>query len=87
MSKALANRLKIVLPKIISLLQGAFIKGRDINNNILVTHEILNSFSNKRNKQGYMTIKLDMEKPYDRIDWKFTRKCFKDLNFPEKWIN
>lgn len=51
MSKVLENRLKIVLRKSISPL-----KGMDINNNILVTHDILNSVSNKRNKKGYMQL-------------------------------
>lgn len=52
-SKILTNRLKVILSKIISLLQGAFVPGRDIHDNILVAHEILNSFSKKKNKHGY----------------------------------
>lgn len=44
----LANRLKVILPKIISPLQGAFIPGSDIHDNIIVAHEVLHSFS-KRN--------------------------------------
>lgn len=67
-SKILANRLKHVLPKIISPLQGVFIQGRDIHDNILVAHAILNSIFKKRNKNGYMLIKLDMDKAYDRLD-------------------
>lgn len=55
----------MILSKIISLLQGAFVPGRDIHDNILVAHEILNSFSKKKNKHRYMAIKLDMEKAYD----------------------
>lgn len=41
--KTLANRLKKFLPKVISPLQGAFIQSRDMHDNILVTHKILNS--------------------------------------------
>lgn len=81
-SKVLANRLKLVLPKIVSPLQGAFIKSWEIHDNILVAHEILNSFSKK--KYGYMTIKLEMEKTYDRLDWQFVRKCFTDFGFADK---
>lgn len=47
-SKILANRLKRLLLKIVSPLQGTLIQGRDIHNNIQVAHEILNSFSKNR---------------------------------------
>lgn len=66
-SKLLANRLWTVLPKIISPFQSAFISQRDIHDNLLIAHEILSTFSKKRTKVGYMAIKLDMKKAYDRI--------------------
>lgn len=34
-----------------------------------------------------MEIKLDMEKAYDRLDWKFSQKCCMDLGFSKKWTN
>lgn len=67
-SNILANRLKVILLKTISPLQGAFLPGKDIYDNILVAHEILSSFVKRKNKQGYMAIKLDMEKAYDRLE-------------------
>lgn len=38
-------------------------------------------------KNGYMAIKFDMEKAYDRLDWDFLIKCFTDLDFSGKWTN
>lgn len=67
-SKILTNRLKKVIPKIISLLQRGFTLDIVIHDKILVTQEILNSFSKRRTKQGFMTIKLDMEKFYGRLE-------------------
>lgn len=34
--------------------------------NILIAQEILHSFHTKRGKGGYMAIKVDLEKAYDR---------------------
>lgn len=42
-SKVVTNRLKKVLPKVISLNQSTFVAGRQISDNILVVHELLHS--------------------------------------------
>lgn len=41
----------------------------------------------KRKSKGYMAIKLEMGKAYDRFDCDFIRKCFIDLGFSDIWIN
>ena len=65
-SKVLANRLKNILPAIITEHQSTFTKNRLIYDNILVAFESLHSMNNMRlGKIGYMTIKLDMSKAYD----------------------
>lgn len=61
------NILKKVTHKIDSPLQGAFIQGSNIHDNILVPHEILYSFTKTWNKQWLMAIKLGGDKAYDRI--------------------
>ena len=44
-----------------------FALGRLINDNIMLAYEIMHSFKNKKGKMGYMNVKLDMEKAYDRL--------------------
>lgn len=41
-------------------LQGDFIQGRDIHDNIVIPHQILNSFFKKHKKEGQIAVKADM---------------------------
>ena len=67
-SKVLANRLKKILLQIITKHQSAFTENRLISNNILVAFETLHSMKNHKNgKTGYMALKLDTSKTYDRV--------------------
>jgi hypothetical protein len=87
MSKVLANRLKIVLPSIISKNQSAFIPGRLISDNILVAFEALHTMHSRMwGKVGYMALKLDMSKAYDRVEWRFLEVVMEKLGFDLKWI-
>ena len=70
-SKVMANRLLPLLGKIISPFQSAFIPGRSIHDNILLTHEIMHKFKKIKSKQTWVAVKIDMEKAYDRLEWHF----------------
>ena len=85
-SKVMTNRLKHVLGKIIHPLQGAFVPDRFIQNNILIAHEVFHSFSKKSGVEGWLAIKLYMEKGYDRLEWNYILVSLKKLGFCSKWV-
>ena len=85
--KVLANRLKKILPTFITEHQSAFTKSRLISDNILVAFENLHSMQNhKSDKEGYMTVKLDMSKTYDWVEWSFLEVVMRRMGFTERWI-
>lgn len=68
-SKILASRFKGVLEGIISENQSAFISGRAIADNVLITHEMLHFLKTSRaEKHCTMAVKTDMSKAYDKIE-------------------
>lgn len=71
-SKMLTNRIKDVLGKIVNKNQSAFIPGRHISDNIMLTHELMRGYGWK---YGFKrcALKIDLQKAYDTINWGFHR--------------
>ena len=84
-SKVLANRLKSVLPKLISTSQNAFIQDRQILDSVLIANEVLDS----RLKQGQPGVlcKLGIEKAYDHISLDFLLYLLRRCGFLGQWCN
>lgn len=73
-TKVIANRFKQTLESVIAENQSAFMTGRLIIDNVMVSYEVMHFLKRKRRgKKGHMAIKLDMSKAYDRIEWTFFR--------------
>jgi len=86
-SKILANRLKVLLHRFISPYQSAFVPSRTIQDNSVMAHELLHKIKSKRGRGGLMTVKIDMEKAFDRMEWDFLLSVMIKLGFHPTWVN
>lgn len=86
-ARAITNRLKSIMDEIIDPFQSAFIPGRAITDNIIIGFECMHWLKNNKSNQGFATLKLDMSKAYDRMEWSFLRNILTSLGFNSKWID
>ena len=85
-TKMIVKRLRPLLPSLISPLQTAFVLSRLGVDNMIIAQEIIHTMSLKRGKEGYMAIKIDLEKAYDRLEWHFIRDILLLYKFPHQLV-
>ena len=52
-----------------------------------MVQELIHTISNKKGREGYMAIKVDLEKAYDKIEWSFIREVLINTNLPHNLVN
>jgi hypothetical protein len=93
-SKLLVSKLRPLLEKLISPCQFAFIPERWIVVNQLIVYELLHSFKQRKVKGGFIALKIDLQKAYDRVNWNFLRAVLLNfgchltfLNWVMEWVS
>lgn len=87
MAKVLDNRFKSVLHKFISDNPSDFIPGRLILDNAMIAIEVIYHMKiSKRMRDKNVTLKLDISKAYDRIDWLYLKQIMVKMGFATHWI-
>lgn len=87
-AKILCKGLKPLLPDIILPQQSAFVSGRSISDNVLLTHEVLHYLrTSTARKHCSMAVKTDMSKAYYRLEWSFLRNVLNQFGFHATWVN
>lgn len=84
-SKAIASRLKSVLPDLIDHDQTGFMKGRSIAENICLINNVI-SYTHLKDIPGLLLF-IDFEKAFDTIEWTFVRKALEHFGFGFSLIN
>ncbi|XP_026442653.1 uncharacterized protein LOC113342274 [Papaver somniferum] len=85
-TKILATRLGGVLDNLISEEQVAFMKRRNIHENISLASEMVNETQIKR-KDGNVGFKLDITQDFDTVSWTFILEVFRRYGFSESWCD
>ncbi|GKV02024.1 hypothetical protein SLEP1_g14511 [Rubroshorea leprosula] len=82
-SKLLTNRLRKVMPLIISQNQSAFVGKRHIVDGIVIANEVIHEA--KKRRRPTLIFKADFEKAYDSVNWNFLNLMMEKFEFCLKW--
>ena len=86
-TKIIVTRLRPYLDNLISPLQATFVLGRKVVDNAIIAQEIIHSLGKKRGIVGYMALKIDLEKTYDKLEWNFIKEALLRVNLPTDLID
>lgn len=87
-SRAMTNRLRLIMTRAVSEYQSAFIPGRLITDDVILGFETLHSIiSRKGGKKCYAALKLDMSKAYDIMELRLLERLMEKLGFSHLWTD
>ncbi|KAL0298214.1 UNVERIFIED_CONTAM: hypothetical protein Scaly_3070300 [Sesamum calycinum] len=84
-TKIMVKRMQFVLEKLIDNCQNAFVPGRSISDNVLLAQELLSGYNQKK-LPPRCTIKVDLQKAYDMVDWDYLLAVLRLFRFPNRFI-
>jgi hypothetical protein len=85
-TKIISNRMIPLLDSLVSWNQSSFIPGRNIFKNVLLAQELVRNY-HRKDGQPRCTMKIDLMKAYDLVNWDFTIYCLTCFGFLAKFIS
>ncbi|XP_026428320.1 uncharacterized protein LOC113324214 [Papaver somniferum] len=83
-TKILSTRMSGLMSKLVSSQQAAYIKGRNIHEQVMLASELVNEMRHKR-RGGNVGMELDISQAYDSVNWSFLFQVLKKYGFSESW--
>ena len=62
------QRLKPYVAEVNNPCQAGFVPGRQTSDNIIIVQEVILTLKSRQGRDGYVALKLDLEKAYDKLD-------------------
>ncbi|KAL2224534.1 UNVERIFIED_CONTAM: hypothetical protein Sindi_3021100 [Sesamum indicum] len=87
-AKLIVQKLSVILDKIISPCQAAFVPGRSIGDNVMLAQELFTRY-NQAQLPSRCALKVDIQKAYDTVEWDFLLSVLQLFGFPEifrRWV-
>ncbi|KAI3808225.1 hypothetical protein L1987_24173 [Smallanthus sonchifolius] len=84
-SKILTNRIKGSLTNLVDINQSAFVPGRKISDNILLTQELMHNYHLNKGKPR-CAFKIHIQKAYDTVSWSFLKDILVGFGFHQKMV-
>nr|XP_043615894.1 secreted RxLR effector protein 78-like [Erigeron canadensis] len=78
--------MKSCLHELVSANQSAFVPGKRITDNILLTQELMHNYHLDRDP-AWCAFKVDIQKAYDTVDWRFLRKILLGFAFHPRMVS
>ena len=57
-----------------------------ISENMIIAQEVIHNFKKIKRKKGFLGLKLDFQKAYDEMEWKFLVVVPKTFGFSDKFV-
>ena len=73
----------IVIGSVISEAHTTFVQGRQILDGIVIANKLVDDA--RKLKKDLLLFKVDFEKAYESVDWKYLNDVLRRMNFPSVW--
>ena len=81
------NRLCPFIGDLIGPMQSDFVLGKSTQDNAIVAKEILHYMRKAKDHNGLIASKINLEKAYDRVDWRYLKFVLSKFGFSSSIIN